>query len=143
MLNETVEKYTADATRLACADAGDNLDDANFSRDMADTTILTLVTEDAWITEIVQSDYLRTDDDLKLMDRILLNEVNRAIAITNDCFSQMHFKDGLKACWFEMLNARNDYRTWSKDSDIPMHASIIRRWAEALVVMICPICPHW
>jgi leucyl-tRNA synthetase len=143
MLNETVEKFTADATRIACADAGDSLDDANFSRDIADNAILTLVTEETWITEMMTSENLRSGDDLMLMDKILLNEVNRAIATTGECFANMRFKDGLKACWFEMLLARNEYRTWSKDSDIPMHKDVVLRWVEALVVMICPICPHW
>jgi leucyl-tRNA synthetase len=104
---------------------------------------LTLVTEDTWITETLNSSSLRTDGELLLMDKILLNEINRAIAITSECFANMHFKDGLKACWFEMLNARNDYRTWSKDSNIPMHKDVVRRWAETLVILICPVCPHW
>jgi leucyl-tRNA synthetase len=143
MLNDTIENYTADATRLACADAGDHLDDANFSRDMADNAVLTLITEDMWITEVLGSADLRTDDEFTLMDKILLNEVNRAIAVTGECFANMHFKDGLKAGWFELLNARNEYRTWSKDSAIPMHKDVVRRWAETIVVLICPICPHW
>ena len=42
-----------------------------------------------------------------------------------------------------MLNARNDYRAFCKDSGIPMHGDAIRRWAESIVVVICPICPHW
>jgi len=143
MMNDTVEKYSADATRLACADAGDSLDDANFSREFADSSVLTLITEDAWIEETLGSADLRTSAEYTLMDRILLNEVNRAIVNTAACFSAMQFKEGLKTCWFEMLNARNDYRSWSKDSDIPMHADVIRRWAESVTIMICPICPHW
>lgn len=143
MLNETVEKYSADATRLACADAGDMLDDANFSRELADSSVLTLVTEDLWIAEMVASSDWRTDGELQLMDKILINEVNRAIAITAECFGAMHFKDGLKACWFEMLNARNEYRAWAKASEVPMHLTVFRKWAESLAIMICPICPHW
>jgi leucyl-tRNA synthetase len=78
MLNETIERYGADATRLACADAGDLLDDANFSRDLADSSVLTLVTEDAWISEMLaSSSSLRSDDRYTFMDRTLLNEVNR------------------------------------------------------------------
>jgi len=39
--------------------------------------------------------------------------------------------------------ARNEYRTWCQDSQIPMHKDVIRKWAEAVVILICPICPHW
>jgi leucyl-tRNA synthetase len=144
MMNETVDKYSADATRLACADAGDLLDDANFSRDLADSSILTLITEDAWIAEVLASpEVLRSDDKYMFMDRTLLNEVNRQVETTAAHFSNMKFKEGLKACWFDMLNARNEYRTWSAESGTPMHVAVIRRWAECVAIMICPICPHW
>jgi leucyl-tRNA synthetase len=144
MLNDTIDRYSADATRLACADAGDLLDDANFSRDLADSSILTLVTEDSWIAEVLASpEVLRSDETYTFMDRTLLNEVNRQIEATNAYFSNMKFKEGLKACWFDMLNARNEYRTWSTESGTPMHVAVIRRWAECVAIMICPICPHW
>lgn len=143
MLNETVEKYTADATRFACADAGDSLDDANFERGTADAAILSLVNEDNWITETIALSDLRTGDSMLIMDQILLNETNRLVMATANAYAAMQFKEGLKQGWFEMLIARDGYRSWSKDSGIPMHADVIRRWFECLVVLICPICPHW
>jgi len=142
MMNETVEKYSADATRFACADAGDSLDDANFDRGTADNAILSLVNEDTWITETVDSEGLRTGD-YNFMDKILLNEINRLIQAAGIGFATMQFKEGLKAGWFEMLNARSEYRAWCNDSDIPMHRDVVRRWAESLVILICPVCPHW
>lgn len=42
-----------------------------------------------------------------------------------------------------MLNARNEYRAFCKDSGLAMHGDVVRRWAESIVIMICPICPHW
>ena len=41
-LQESLEKYGADATRFALADAGDGLDDANFLQKTADDAILKL-----------------------------------------------------------------------------------------------------
>jgi leucyl-tRNA synthetase len=143
MMNETIENFGADATRFACADAGDSLDDANFDRKTADSAILSLVTEDAWMSETLQSDVLRTGDDLNLMDKVLLNETNRLINSCSKCFSRMQFKEGLKEGWFEMLNARSEYRAWCNDSGIPMNKDVVRRWAESLVILICPVCPHW
>jgi len=145
MMDETVEKYSADAMRIACADAGDTLDDANFSRELADSSVLTLVAEDAWIEETIGSSDLRTtpQSEYTLMDKLLLNETNRAITATEACFAAMQFKEGLKACWFELLNARNEYRTFCNDSGIPMHRDVVRRWAESITIMICPVCPHW
>ena len=41
-LRQAVEEYTADGMRLALADAGDGMDDANFVHDTADKGILRL-----------------------------------------------------------------------------------------------------
>ena len=143
MMNETIDKYTADATRFACADAGDTLDDANFSRETADSAILSLSNEETWINETLAANDLRTDGKLNFMDKVLLNETTRLIEAAGSAFAKMQFRDGLQKGWFEMLLARNDYRAWCQDSDIPMHKDVVRTWAENVVVAICPICPHW
>uniref|UniRef100_A0A3B0N3V4 leucine--tRNA ligase n=1 Tax=Theileria annulata TaxID=5874 RepID=A0A3B0N3V4_THEAN len=41
-IEESINQYTADGTRIALADAGDTLDDANFSKDTAESSILKL-----------------------------------------------------------------------------------------------------
>ena len=38
-LNEMIEKYGADASRITLSDAGDNLDDANFVENIANISI--------------------------------------------------------------------------------------------------------
>ncbi len=143
MMDETVEKYTADATRFACADAGDSLDDANFSRETADTAILSLTTEDQWITDTMASTDLRMGEEQNIMDKVLVNETNRLIAAATTAFESMQFRDGLQKGWFELMLARNEYRSWCQDSETPMHRDVVRKWAEAVVILICPICPHW
>jgi len=143
MMNDTTEKYTADATRFACADAGDSLDDANFSRETADTAIVSLSNEDTWIVETLASSDLRTDGEMNFMDKVLINETDRLIKATGDAFSAMQFRDGLQHGWHEMMLARNDYRSWCKDGNIAMHKDVVQKWVEALVILICPICPHW
>jgi leucyl-tRNA synthetase len=47
-LREGVEKFGADATRIALADAGDGMDDANFEENNADSAVLRLFTEREW-----------------------------------------------------------------------------------------------
>jgi leucyl-tRNA synthetase len=144
MMDETVDKFSADATRFACADAGDTLEDANFSRETADNTIVSLVNEDDWITETYNANDLRTgSDSLNFMDRVLMNETNRAITETARCFSGMQFREGIQKGWYEMLLARNEYRSFCNDSGMPMHKDVVTKWCEALVIMICPVCPHW
>lgn len=142
MMDETVEKYTADATRFACADAGDSLDDANFSRETADSAIVTLSNEETWMKETMASTDLR-QGELNFMDQVLQNETNRLIETCGESFAAMQFREGLQHGWFEMMLARNEYRSWCQDSGITYHYDVIRKWVESVVILICPVCPHW
>jgi leucyl-tRNA synthetase len=146
MMLETVEEYSADATRFACADAGDTLDDANFSRDTANAAIIALSNEAAWIKEVLletDKSTLRSGDDLNFMDKVLDNETNRLIRATEDCYERMQFREGLQRGWHEMKIAKDQYKSWCNDSGIAVHEGIVRKWAESLIIAICPICPHW
>ncbi|KAL9187996.1 hypothetical protein ACHAXT_006374 [Thalassiosira profunda] len=146
MMLETVNNYSADATRFACADAGDTLDDANFSRDTANAAIVSLSNEAAWIKEtLLETDKskFRSGDDLNFMDKVLDNETNRLVKAAESCFERMLFREGLQKGWFEMMIARNQYKSWCQDSGVALHEGIVRKWAESLIILICCICPHW
>mmetsp|Transcript_12919 Transcript_12919/g.27866 ORF Transcript_12919/g.27866 Transcript_12919/m.27866 type:complete len:1110 (-) Transcript_12919:141-3470(-) len=146
MMLETINKYSADATRFSCADAGDTLDDANFSRDTANAAIISLTNEAAWIKEFLtetDKSTLRSGDDLNFMEKVLENETNRLVKATEECYEGMQFREGLQKGWFEMMIAKNNYKSWCHDSGIAMHEGIVRKWAESLIILICPICPHW
>lgn len=52
MMDECVDLYSCDVTRLACADAGDSLEDANFSREVADTAVMGIYNECKWVEEM-------------------------------------------------------------------------------------------
>jgi leucyl-tRNA synthetase len=48
-LKDSVNRFSADGTRLALADAGDTLEDANFVFEMADAGLLRLYAQIEWI----------------------------------------------------------------------------------------------
>ena len=52
-LSECVDQFSADATRLALADAGDGLEDANFAADTCNAAIMKLCREEKWIEEFI------------------------------------------------------------------------------------------
>ena len=75
-LKESIEKFGSDAVRLALADAGDTMDDANFETSTANSAILRLTKELAWIKEV-----LKEKDDLRqgqiiFADRAFKNEIS-------------------------------------------------------------------
>uniref|UniRef100_A0A8C5HJF4 Leucine--tRNA ligase, cytoplasmic n=1 Tax=Gouania willdenowi TaxID=441366 RepID=A0A8C5HJF4_GOUWI len=52
-LSQAIDKFSADGMRLALADAGDTVEDANFVETMADAGILRLYTWVEWVKEMI------------------------------------------------------------------------------------------
>uniref|UniRef100_A0A4W6EUK2 Leucine--tRNA ligase, cytoplasmic n=1 Tax=Lates calcarifer TaxID=8187 RepID=A0A4W6EUK2_LATCA len=52
-LTQAIDKFSADGMRLALADAGDTVEDANFVETMADAGILRLYTWVEWVKEMI------------------------------------------------------------------------------------------
>lgn len=147
MMQQCVDEFSADATRFALADAGDSLEDANFDRSVANKAIIDLFTEEEWIKGILidtAEGKLRGGSDEKhFMDLAFENEVDYLIEEAAKEFDKICFRDGIHRCWFDMMIARDFYRDWAQKCEVPLHATIIRKFIESVVVMISPICPHW
>lgn len=75
-LKDAVEKYGADATRIAFADAGDAIEDANFEESVANSNILRLYTLKEWIEEVIKDTSLRTGPADASLDKMFDNELN-------------------------------------------------------------------
>uniref|UniRef100_H2L846 leucine--tRNA ligase n=1 Tax=Oryzias latipes TaxID=8090 RepID=H2L846_ORYLA len=70
-LSQAVEKFSADGMRLALADAGDTVEDANFVETMADAGILRLYTWVEWVKEMIANqNNLRTGPADTFNDRV-------------------------------------------------------------------------
>ena len=48
-MNQCIKKFGSDASRIALADAGDTLDDANFDEAVANQAILKLFNFEQWV----------------------------------------------------------------------------------------------
>ena len=95
------------------------------------------------IKEVLADSTLRKGGELNFMDKVFENETNRLVKATEICFETMQFREGIQRGWFEMMIARNEYRSWCQDSGVAMHEAFVRKWAESLIIIMCPICPHW
>lgn len=78
-LNDAVKKYGADACRIALADAGDGVEDANFEESVANQIILRMFTLKEWCEEMVKDDKLRTGPTDELWDQLFDNEMNSLV----------------------------------------------------------------
>mmetsp|Transcript_17844 Transcript_17844/g.37088 ORF Transcript_17844/g.37088 Transcript_17844/m.37088 type:complete len:1082 (+) Transcript_17844:13-3258(+) len=144
MMDECVELYSCDATRFACADAGDSLEDANFSRETADNAIMSLYTELEWVKETMKTETeLRGGDTMVFMDSVFDNTINRLVKETDKAFGEMRFRDGLKTGWYELIGARNAYRDWCNVSEVKPRSDLLKKFIKCLAVVMAPITPHW
>jgi leucyl-tRNA synthetase len=79
-MNELVRKYGADASRIALADAGDGVEDANFEETVANSSILRLFTLREWCEEMSKErKSLRTGKVDGFWDRLFENELRSLV----------------------------------------------------------------
>ena len=74
-LSDAVKKYGADASRIALADAGDGVEDANFEETVANSSILRLFTLKEWCEELVNEKSLRTGNTDGFWDDLFENDM--------------------------------------------------------------------
>ena len=140
-LKDACDEFGADATRLALADAGDELSKANFRRKTANDNILALTTLEAWIQEQVNGQDKLRSGELNIVDQAFDNEINKLAADAETAFKRMAFREALKASWFEMLNLKEQYRMLTEG--VGMHRDLINKYVETIVVCMSPITPHF
>ena len=79
-LKDACLKFGSDATRVALADGGDGLDDANFDELVANSTILRLYNLKEWCEEIAKDQSLREDSTKgRFFDELFENEMNNIV----------------------------------------------------------------
>lgn len=144
-LRDALSEFGADATRLALADAGDGVEDANFLRETANMGILRLYNQIDFYQETVRGkEALRQGEPDSFHDRVFLSEINRAIELTRAAYEATHYRDALKFAFFELQNARDRYRDVTATSgSIGMNWNLIKRFMEVQALLLNPITPHF
>lgn len=109
-LYEATAKFGADATRVALADAGDGIEDANFEETVANSSILKLFELKKWCEEMIQearilkdgetyaevsknerhknNDTIQRTGEKGLWDQIFENEINGLVKETGEQYNE-------------------------------------------------------
>nr|XP_044636742.1 leucine--tRNA ligase, cytoplasmic [Equus asinus] len=139
-LTQAIDKFSADGMRLALADAGDTVEDANFVEAMADAGILRLYTWVEWVKEMVANwDSLRSGPANTFNDRVFASEMNAGIIKTDQNYEKMMFKEALKTGFFEFQASKDKYRELAIEG---MHRDLVFRFIEVQTLLLAPFCPH-
>lgn len=102
-LSEAVEKYGADATRIAFADSGDGIEDANFDETVANATILRLYELRKWCQDVIDNKELR-GGDFSLFDKIFDNDLNALTLQTKKFYDDTTYKLALKSGFYDFVS---------------------------------------
>jgi len=145
-VRQGVDTFSADGMRVALADAGDGVDDANFVSASADAALLRMYTLLQWIEEVLGTKTVATsDDDARSLfhDRVFENQINRAIETANASYKNAMYRDALVHAMFDMQAARDSYRTACEFKGVPMKRALVERFAEVQAIILSPIAPHF
>lgn len=143
-LDDMVKKYGADASRIALADAGDGVADANFEEDVADNNVLRLYTLKEWCEEqISEQSNLRSGEKNTFLDRLFENEMNAIVHEAHQHYEDTDYKLALKSALYDFTSARDFYREACTAASIKMHRDLILRYIELQALLLAVIAPHW
>ncbi|ODV88620.1 hypothetical protein CANCADRAFT_125746 [Tortispora caseinolytica NRRL Y-17796] len=148
-MSDMVDKFGADAARLALADAGDGIEDANFDETTANTAILRLYTVREWCEQqVVNADKFRTNascPEAEFFDAAFENELNQLILETIGHYKTTSFKSALKSGLYDLQAAREYYRESCASSDAiqGMRRDLVLRYIEVQALLMTPLMPHW
>ncbi|KAL8826435.1 MAG: hypothetical protein Q9170_007403, partial [Blastenia crenularia] len=143
-LNDAVNKYGADASRIALADAGDGVEDANFEETVANQIILRMYTLKEWCEDITKDPSLRTSaTDKNLWDSLFENEMHTLVHQAYTHYAATDYKVALKSALYDFTSARDFYREALAAASIPMHRDLITTYVSLQALIISPIAPHW
>lgn len=143
-LRELVDKYGADAARIAIADAGDGVSDANFEEDVADTNILRLFNLREWCEEMVRDmAKLRHGETNAFQDALFRNDLYALAQEAIEQYAQTNYKLALKAALYELTSARDFYREACAAAGIAMHGDLVFTYIDMQARLMAVIAPHW
>jgi leucyl-tRNA synthetase len=143
-LDELTKKYGADASRIALADAGDGVADANFEEDVADNNVLRLFTLREWIEEQVKdAANLRTGPKNDFLDALFENEMNTLVHEAYSHYEETNYKLALKCSLYDFTGARDFYREASAAAGVIMHKDLVYKYIELQALLLTVVAPHW
>lgn len=139
-LEQIVEKFGADASRVALADAGDTVEDANLDESNANAAILRLFNLKEWAEESVKDiNSLRSDDSTSFFDVAFENEMNALVEETYKQYELTNYKNALKYGLFDFQAARDYYR----EASGVMRKDLVLRFIKEQALLLAPIAPHF
>jgi leucyl-tRNA synthetase len=139
-LSDAIDTFSADGTRMALAESGDGIEDANFEMDKANASILRLYILKEWIES---AKFERSDSELTYHDKVFQNDIHRLTGLCQKAYDGMLYYEVVKYGFHEMLNARDRYLLVCSTLKLNPHADLVSLFINNMMIMMSPIIPHF
>jgi len=147
-MRQGVETFSADGMRVALADAGDSIDDANFVSASADSALLRMFTLLQWLEEVLAPGAKGLTEEETFVERdffhdaVFDNAISAAVNAADVSYSRAMYREALVHAMFDLQAARDLYRSACEACKIPMQRALIKRFVEVEALILSPISPH-
>lgn len=144
-LEQAIEDYGADCARMACAQAGDSINDANFTKENANAAIMQLSTLEMFLAKAVEQKgtyrAAAAEGEAAQFDAIFEHELEEQIGKVKEAYEKMIYRDVVKYGLHELMTLKDHYLL-NCDAHKP-RADLIERYIQLQLLFIYPICPHF
>ena len=144
-IDQVAHEFGADATRIALAAAGDTLDDANFTLENVDSSILQLSTLEMWAKDALKNfasfREKPLDDKIEFFDNTFQNEIIYLTIQTVEAYDAMRYRDVLKWGFFEFQAIKDDYKVQCGAAGL--RKDLVAKYLELQLLLLYPIAPHF
>ena len=145
-LKDAIDKYGADATRNAMAEAGSSIDDANFNEKNADMAVRRLHTEKCWTESMI--DQIKNSSESNsyeatIWDKIFEEEIKQCVVEASNHYHNLDYQKVISNGVYKMLSIRDAYIQKYDKGIIKLSLNNIKLFIENFLLIIYPICPHF
>jgi len=141
-LADACKRYGCDAMRFALANAGDGMDDPNFTVENVDTAILQIYTLMEWIEEMIKNKHLmKHAPPTDFAERLFVAEMNQLIKRTDYHYSRLEFRLGVMTGFFELQKVRDEYKKRVKTIE-QLNWHLIEQFIRNILILMAPIISH-
>uniref|UniRef100_A0A146UV14 Leucine--tRNA ligase, cytoplasmic n=1 Tax=Fundulus heteroclitus TaxID=8078 RepID=A0A146UV14_FUNHE len=140
-LRQSIQRFSADATRLVLADAGDSVEDANFMETQAEAVLLRLFAFVEWASEVcAMGEVTEAPEAPSFADRVLVERAKECVIKAEQAILSMQFKEAVKHCFFAMQSARHEYTELSTGGH--PNPNLLKQFLKTQLIILSVFCPH-
>lgn len=111
----------------------------------ADSAILRLHSEKEWFAQMAAENTqgkLRTGPR-NWADDVFYQEIIKLVSECKAAYDGMLFREALKLGFYDLQNARNEYRKAVAAGGVAMHAQVVEKFMQVQALVLAPITPHF